>query len=237
MSFLGLDAMKSRPWPPVATGVTAGILLVGLGDLVLGGWLAQALGLFVGHGSLEFWRPITFALVSGGLLSMILAAVFGYWILSASERMLGSQWTALVSLSSVLAVAAVCTWAVPVYGIIGGASLLGWGVIAASTYRVWRSGGNVRDQLVILALCLLMSMGGGAGIASLLMTVAAAAGGIIADILLHEVSLAAKPEDPYEAFVRARQGRPAPTPPSSRMLVVGLCVLLWAICLLRAFVG
>ncbi|MGL5405898.1 MAG: hypothetical protein ACRDAX_03785 [Propionibacteriaceae bacterium] len=223
MSFFAFDDLRRRPLP-VAVGVTVGMFAVWILNLLSSGkvvsWLAETT--FYGP---QLWRPITFGLVSGGgVLSLVLSIFFGYWVISTEERIFGSRWTLLVALASILSVA---TIAAVVMGssLIGGAGYISWGVISAATYRQWRRGYDIKDQFIILVICFMMNIQG--GLLAVTFSLAATAGGIAADHLYHEVRIAPKKQDPYDAFKRQRQGKPANSGISSTMLVLMLCLALW----------
>lgn len=235
MSFLNLDGLRRHPLPPVATGLTAAIVLCGVLSSVTYHWLS----LWLGGGAeslVQFWRPVTFGVVAGALFNALISALFCYWIVSGAERLWGSLPTGLVALGTVLTVAAVASWFLPVHGYLPGASFIAWGVICAQTYYLWRRGGNVRDQLIILALCAMINISGGA--MAIMLSLAATAGGVVmAHLLWVQKIPQRKPEEPYDAYRRARNGRPAPRSVSNTTIGIAFCVAMYVFWALRALLG
>lgn len=239
MSFLNLEAIRRHPLPPVATGVTALIVVLGLVDTLARGAAYRWLGLWLGGGPaalVQFWRPVTFGVVAGSLFSALFAALFCYWIVSGAERQWGSVATGLVALGTVLTVAAVASWFIPLGGIIPGASYIAWGTICAQTYWVWRRGDNVRDQLILLAICAMLNIQGGS--VAIMLSLAATVGGIAMAHVLWELKLPSrKPADPYDAYRRARQGKGAPRSLTNTTVGIALCAVLYLLWALRHLLG
>ncbi|TDT32764.1 membrane associated rhomboid family serine protease [Naumannella halotolerans] len=148
------------------TILSALVVVVGILDLLTGGMLTQLLAWSNGLAAQgQLWRALTWVLVPGSVLSMLINVLMILLIGGTLEDIVGNLRTAVLYFLSALGGAA----AIAVLGGAGAASIGAtaaiFGLLAANATLKYRQGMDVRPDLILFALFAVMNLvfGGLAG--------------------------------------------------------------------------
>ncbi|NYI72046.1 membrane associated rhomboid family serine protease [Naumannella cuiyingiana] len=163
--------------------LAAVVALFGIADLITGGmftmlmaWISQAAA------AGEVWRAITWTLVPGGLFAMIINVLMILLIGNAIEAMVGSARTIAVWVIAGLGgVAALALFGGPDAAAYGASAAI-FGLLGANAVLKFRQGMDVRPDLILFALLIVMNVVLG-GVGGSLLGVVSLLGGILGGAL------------------------------------------------------